>query len=274
MSAVGVVQYALWIFAPVVQAAIVVLMVRKGIRREYPLFFNYLLLEIAGFAILFGAYHLGSSSQYFYSYWTVGTLTALFELAAINEAFRASLKQYAALREMAGILTRWVVVVLVVIAFLSALTAPGNNADRLAAGVLSFQRSVCLMQCGLVAFLVLFARHLKLSFRTRAFALAVGFGISAVAELVMVTVMEHYLRASLFVSVMNSAAYCGAVALWFNAMRLPEPALQPTTAMGEATTWNLALSAPSSDIQEEAFLPHLERTVERVLARRRVNLVQ
>ncbi len=276
MSALGVLQYVLWFFGPVAQAAILLVMIRRELRREYPIFFKYLILEIACFFVLYGVFHF-AYAQYFYAYWSVTTLTSIVGFAAINEAFRGSLKQYPALREMAAILFRWVIVLLVLIGFLIAVTSGGSEANQFVAGVLSFDRSVRLMQCGLVLFLVLFAQHLRLSFRSHGFAIAVGFGIASAVELVVVTLRTRYgYMSEGAVSLVNSLAYSGVLVLWLQSLRVPEPAVQraPATAAGEATTWNLALSAPSSDMQEEAFLPYLEKTVERVLARRRVNIVQ
>lgn len=274
MSALGVLQYVLWFLGPAMQAAILVVMIRKGLRRDYPLFFSYLILEVATFFVLFGVFHL-AYSQYFYAYWSVTSLTSILGFAAIYEAFRGALKGYAALREMAGILFRWVLVLMVVIGLMIAITSEGNKANQVVAGVLSFDRSVRLMQCGLVLFLVLFARHLKLSFRSHGFAIAAGFGISSAVELVLVTLRTHYgYMSDGSISLINSLAYASVLVLWLQALHAPEEVPQ-TSAAGDATAWNLALSAPSSDARdEEAFLPYLEKTVERVLARRRINIVQ
>lgn len=266
MSALGISTYSLWVFPHVIQAVLLVIMVRKGLRSEFPLFFTYLIYELASFAFLFYVYHR-AFSQYFYAYWVANTLEAALGFAAIYEAFRVSLKRYGALQEMVGILFRWVLALMVVIGAVIALSADGNEASRLVAGVLSFGRSAMLMQCGLVLFLVLFARHLGLSLRSHGFAIAAGFGIAAATGLAAMTTRSYFGKSSVVaVSLMAAAGYNFAVLLWFYALRVPEPA--PARAVAE---WNTALSTAGRDAESDAFLPYLERTVEKVLARRQTS---
>jgi hypothetical protein len=266
MSARDILVYALWVLPQVFQATLLVIMVRRRLRAEFSLFFAFLVFELASFVVLFYVYHW-AFGQYFYAYWVSNTLEAALGFAAIYEAFRVSLKRYGALHELAAVLFRWVLALMVLIGVVIALSAEGSEASRLVAGVLSFDRSARLMQCGLVLFLVLFARHLGLSLRSHGFSIAVGFGIAAATELTAMTMRVYFgWTSAIMVSLMVAAGYNIAVLLWFYALRLPEPA--PAVAVAQ---WNTALSTAGGDAESDAFLPYLERTVEKVLARRRTS---
>lgn len=266
MSTLGILQYGLWVIPQAIQAMLLAIMVRKRLRAEFPLFFAYLIYELASFVLLFYVFHR-AYGQYFYAYWVTTTIEAALGFAAIYEAFRVSLKRYGALQEMAGILFRWVLVLMALVGVVFALTSEGNDASRLVAGVLSFDRSARLMQCGLVLFLVLFARHLGLSLRSHGFAIATGFGIAAATELAGMTARTYFGTPSVVATALTiSAGYNCAVLLWFYALRVPEPA--PAAAVAG---WNTALSTASREGESDAFLPYLERTVEKVLARRQTS---
>jgi hypothetical protein len=266
MSALGIVQYGLWVIPQAIQAGLLVVMVRKRLRVEFPLFFTYLIFELVSFVPLFYVFHW-AYGEYFYAYWVTTTIEAALGFAAIYEAFRVSLKRYGALHELAAVLFRWVLALMVLIGAVIALSAEGSEASRLVAGVLSFDRSARLMQCGLVLFLVLFARHLGLSLRSHGFAIATGFGIGAAMELAGMTARTYFGSISVVMTALTiSAGYNVAVLLWFYALRLPEPA--PAVAVAQ---WNTALSTAGGDAESDAFLPYLERTVEKVLARRQTS---
>jgi len=74
--------YVLWFLGPVLEAAIVILMCRRKLRREYPWFFYYMLLQLATFAVLVMVYHL-TPGNYFAAYWTLEAFSVGLGLAVL-----------------------------------------------------------------------------------------------------------------------------------------------------------------------------------------------
>ena len=79
--------------------------------------------------------------------------------------------------------------------------------------ILLADRSVRLMQCGLVFFLLLFSEYLGISRRSLLFGISLGFGFFAAVNMLVATGMSHrgILRQATL-SQINSAAYLFAIA--------------------------------------------------------------
>src|SRR5271165_5363478 len=93
----------------------------------------------------------------------------------------------------------------------------GNSAENgaITNTILLAQRSVRLMQCGLVFFLLLFSEYLGISRRSFLFGIALGFGLFASVSMLVTTALAH--QSVLHVAIltrMNSGAYVLAVAIW------------------------------------------------------------
>ena len=54
MSAVG---YVLWLLAPVCQIFLLIFMLRRKLRAEFPFFFSYTVFQVISFAVQYGVYH-------------------------------------------------------------------------------------------------------------------------------------------------------------------------------------------------------------------------
>lgn len=270
MSLRLVLSYALWIGPALLQAALAVIMLRRKLHQQFPAFFLYTSYEVASFALLFLVYH-AFWDNYFYVFWACSAIGIALGFAVILEVFSHAFQPYNSLRDLGRVLFRWVALFLVLVAIVLALAAPGNDANRIVAGVLALDRSIRVMQCGLVLFLVLFLPHLGLSWKHNLVGIGLGFGLYASVQLMMVTLRAQGGAAVVSdgtFSLINSAAYGGAVVLWTVYLLLPEPARRPVLAETKSERWDHALTGlQQRPGDEESFLPRLEARVERVMAR-------
>lgn len=270
MSVRFVFFYALWIGPALLQAALAVIMWRRQLHKRFPAFFLYNAYEVASFSLLFVVYHF-SWNQYFYVYWASSGIEVVLAFAVILEVFSQAFQPYSALRDLGRVLFRWVVVFLLLVAVVLALAAPGNDASRIVAGVLTLDRSLLVMQCGLVLFLVLFLPHLGLSWKHKMVGIGLGFGLYASVQLMLMTLRLQggsALISDNILTIVNSSAYGGTVLLWTIYALVPEPARRPVLAESQSERWDHALdSIQHPEGLEESFLPKLEARVERVMAR-------
>lgn len=269
MSLRLVLSYALWIGPAVLQAALAAIMVRRKLHKEFPAFFLYTTYQVASFSVLFLVYQF-FWANYFYVFWACGAIGISLGFAVILEVFSRAFQPYSSLRDLGRVLFRWVALFLVLVAIVLALAAPGNDANRIVAGVLALERSMRVMQCGLVLFLVLFLPHLGLSWKHNLVGIGLGFGLYASVQLIMVTLRAQggaVLLSDGALSLINSAAYGGTVVLWTVYLLLPEPARRPVLAESKSERWDHALAGIQNPGGEESFLPRLEARVERVMAR-------
>lgn len=265
-----VLSYALWIGPTLLQVALAVIMLRRKLNREFPAFFLYTTYAIAAFGVIFLVYHR-FPQDYFYTFWACSALEIVLAFAVILEVFSQAFRPYQSLRDLGKVLFRWVGVFLVLVSIVLAMASPGTDADRVVAGVLTLDRSLLVMQCGLVLFLVIFLPHLGLSWKHNSVGIALGFGLYASVQLMMITLRMQGGAARISdttLGLVNSAAYTGMVILWMVCVLLPEPARRPVAVASKSERWDYTLT----DIQHpssggDSFLPRLEARVERVMAR-------
>ncbi len=275
MSLLAATGYALWIVPAILEACLVSVILRRKLRSEFSAFFSYSVFQVLVFFCLFFTY-FRAPQFYFSTYWTAGALDAAIGFQVIYEIFVNAFAPYPALRQLGKTLFRWAALVLLMVAFIAAVASPSPLRSGLMAGIFILERSVLLMQCGLVLLLFTFSGSLGIDWRNRIFGVALGFGLYAAAQLIVFTMRSQLGpqlgsvgRAALILC--NGGAYTLAVLIWLRYMLSPQP-VRSTAFQPEPDRWNLALAGAGGhphNEQESSILPSIENTVERVLMRGR-----
>ncbi len=259
-----VVGYGLWLMAPALQLFLVVVMIRRKLRKEFPLFFSYTVFQVLSFGLQFAAFQR-SRLEYFYVYWVTGAIGVGLALCVIYEIFSSVFRPYESLRDLGATLFRWAALVMVLVAAIMAINGGRSAPNQIMSGILTMERSVRIMQCGLVLFLFLFARSFGLTARNHLFGIAAGFGVYAAVELIYVSLLAVGVPSSNVLRVLKSSSYDVAVLIWVGYMLSREPARGPAL-YPVAERWNYALSGAANS-SASPFLPLLEDTVDRVLTK-------
>ena len=269
-----IISYALWFSPTLLMAALTVIMVRRGSRKNFPVFFLYLIAQLVCFCVEFPLFHL-SYAGYFYSYWTASIITSLLGLAVMHEVFANIFKHYDSLQDLAMVLFRWAAVVLVLVAIVMGASYSHGEGSRLMFTILALERSVRVMECGMVLFLLLFSSHLGLTSRHHVFGISLGFGIYAAVDLVIATLRGAFgnLAPTQF-ALLGSLAYLCSVSIWVYFLRRPEPERKRIEARVRTENWNYALASATNALPQESFLAVVESAVERVLSKRESELQQ
>ena len=258
-------DYVLWCAGPIMQFGVLVAMYRRGLHREYPYFFNYTVLQVLSEPILF-VIQRHSYTMYYWGYYVSVALSALISFAVLQEIFHEAFRPYEALRDLSVILFRWsALLVLLIGAMWSITAAQSSQVDTITNGILLVQRSVRLMQCGLVFFLLLFSEYLGISRRHVLFGIALGFGLFASVNMLYATALAHgtFVHVSVL-RLINSAAYVIAVLIWLGYTALA-PAHGTALAATRSPDWNSALEDARVPAVADSLLDTMDRTVERLL---------
>ncbi len=266
MSLTAALFYVIWLAAPALQLFMVGVMLYRHLRREFPLFFAYTVFQLLSFGLKFAVYHR-SQLEYFYVYWVTGALGIGLALGVIYEIFAQVFKPYEALRSLAQVLFRWAALVLTLVAVVMALVGARPEENLVLGAILTFERSVRVMQCGLVLFLFLFARYVGVSWRHHLFGIAAGFGLYAALDLIFVTAHAVGIDGGATLSLIKSSGYVFSVLIWTGYMLSREPGRRPAL-YPTAQSWNYAVSGAQSMAAEVAFLPRIEDAVDRALAKK------
>ena len=262
-------MYLNWFLGPTLEATLLAFMLRRKLRVAYPRFFTYILFQVIKSGVLFVIYQF-SQDSYFDAYWTGNAISIFLAVMVMDEIWKHLFKGYAGIQDLGSILFRWACVVMLLIAIASAFPGRESNADRVVAAVLAFDRSMRLMQCGLFFLVLLLCRFLKQFWRHHVFGIALGFGIFATVELIVVSILSRFGNNLIdVVSLVKSTAYNVVTLLWIGYLRQPSPVLSGEIDTAEsAGTWDAELvTAPSSGPTDETFLNMVEDAVERVLTR-------
>lgn len=283
MSAMKLITHLSYEIGIALQFVCAILLYKRRLHREYYFFWCYSLFGAVSGAVgetLSFSVHIFRSPAYFYLYWVETALSNIFAFAVFYELFCASFKPFAGLRDMAKVVFRWAAVALLLVAGVVFCSSAAPTFQRVSLIVVSLERAICVMQCGLLLFLFLGSSYLGLSKRSIVFGVSLGFGLMAAVNLLFLTlssVMGYY--HPVFYRMFNlSEAIVDAVAIgmWTIYLALPEPAREtinvPVTS--PLLRWNevaLALGHSGGRVafmeQPESFMPNVERMVEEVMKR-------
>ena len=234
--------YVFWIVPAVLLAALATVMRIRHLHREWPAFFAYCAFSAARTPILFWACH--GTELYFYFYWAAEAVSTVLALAAIYEIFLQMFQPYGTNSGLAQSLFRWVGAALVLAAVVTAMAAPGNDANRVLAASLVVGRGLLLVQCGLLLFLFAAAAHLRLSWRNHALGIAAGFALFLGVQLAQGAVRAQVGAVSeRTLNLVKMGSYTCAALVWMTYLLARQSAEVPAAAprSEQVKSWNQAL---------------------------------
>lgn len=264
MSEVG--MYVSWLLGPLLQSTLLFFMVQRKLHIAFPRFFSYIVFQIVKSGVLFGVYRY-HYEDYFDAYWTGNAISVLLSVTVMDEILQNLLKQYGGLQRLTTLIFRWACGLLLLLSILTAFSTQQTGSDRVISMVLSFDRSVRFMQCGLFFLLLILCRFLRKCWLQHVFGIALGFGIFASIELILVSIVMRFGEgAGASISLIKSAAYNGVTLLWVVYLRRGSESVSLLDVRQRVATLDVAFPAPAQAGGSE-FLSMVEQAVDRVLSR-------
>jgi hypothetical protein len=174
-----IVLYYLWIAPHLLLLPVAAIMYARRLHKLFPVFFIYTLYEFLQFVLLFVCYRFSGLGGVAYRYVFISTLaiSSVLRFGIIQEIFNNLFRDYPRLERIAAVTMRWVTGLLCAAAVLSTFYSPGAAFDSVMVGVRLLDRSVTIIQAGLLLFLFLFSHLFGLSWRSYTFGIALGFSI-------------------------------------------------------------------------------------------------
>ena len=259
------IDYIFWFADPILMAAIAASMYRRQLHREFPFFFNYVVFQVLSFAIEFP---LRNWTNIFYVSWTTTALSMVVTFGVLLEIFKDAFRPYEALRDLSIILFRWCALVILLVAGMWAITSwHANQIDNVLNGIYMVERSVRMMQCGLVFFMLLFSEYLGISRRNVVFGISIGFGFYAAVNMLVMTALSHStIISKSILSRVNSIAYLVSALVWLAYTALPAKARGNVKVIAASSQkWDSALEDARNAPPVESLLETMDQTVERLL---------
>jgi len=217
----------IWLIGGVGNLIALGLIVRRSLLREFPVFSSYLIFHTADTVGAFLIYqYLGRASlPYFYEYWTAQAIGLGLRFAVIYEIFLHVLRPYEGLRRGSTLMFRWVGVFLILAGIAVAVAGPSNEPTWAIQGALVTQRSIDVVQCGLLVLLFLSASYFALTWRNYVFGIALGFGVIATLELLAsaIAAQSSPLVSGVILNSLPRVAYGMGTMIWILYLAVPEP---------------------------------------------------
>lgn len=208
----------LWCAQPILQLTVAVVLSRKKEHRQFPIFFVYLLAQIVIFAATFPLWLLmrakpGLYEWFFWVYWLGAVLDSILGFKVIHEVFLDVFRPYPTLKDLGTVLFKWAGVVMLMVSVVVAFS-DSSDQDLMVRAVTTLERSVRLVQCGLILFLLLFSRFLGVSKKQQSFGIALGFGLFASVELILVALNSGAYIDRYQVALINAISSNVAIVIW------------------------------------------------------------
>jgi hypothetical protein len=255
---------ALWFAHPTLQAALAAIMLRRKLHRTFPIFFTYVAFQIVAFALTFPFRAERFYEIFFYSYWITTAVSVVLGFKVIHEVFMDVFRPYHTLRDLGSVLFKWAGLVMLMVAAVMAASVRSGGDDPLVSGILTLQRSVRVVQCGLVLFLLVFSRYLGINWRQKSFGIALGFGTLASVELSIVVLGVDRQTLSSFV---NMVAFNITILTWLGYMVAKSPARDHSSFMLRPQRWEESLNEIQHPVAPDSLIPMFEGMVDRALSR-------
>lgn len=225
------------LFVAVALISLVVVMIHRGLNREFPFFFAYLFVVLGGEAVrqifLYRYLHGYPYIHYFYAYWITEAGDVLLAFLVLYEVFLIRLfpgfnitPLYRYLFPIAGLSVLG-------LTFYMFASAPSHGPGKLAVIVGEFTLALSFMQVAVLAFFCVLFLFMSREWTRHEFGIALGFGLYASIKLLIALARANRAYASTKFEQAHNAAYLVSALIWLFYLSKAEPEPEKTVITQE-----------------------------------------
>ena len=218
-------RWYLWIVPNILLAPCIYGLIRKRRYRELPLFVGYTAIQFIFFVVSITLDRVSTVtlSQYRWGILILTAVSAFVELAVLYELAESLVVSRSSLSRVLRPLMRWVIAVLLLVTAASLATFNRGSMGQVMNAFQALDLPTNAIKLGLLLTLVLFARALRISWRSLPAGIALGFAISASTEIAAAPLFSelgrtHYAQIDVF----RLAGFHLCVLVWLLYIFLPE----------------------------------------------------
>lgn len=215
----------LWLAPHLLQLTLALLLWRRGIHKQYPFFFLYLIFEAIEELILYGCDLSPSVSPttWWRTFWAGLIIEALLKFAVVAELLQHLLESWPALAKLGRKVVAGVGALLVLLAAVAAAFAAPDNTPWLVGGAHILLQTLYIAQAGLILSIFLLAAYFHVAWDKAVFGIALGFGVVCCEHLaIWALITGGLVRNRDWVDLANMATYHGCVLMWFYYLLVPQ----------------------------------------------------
>jgi hypothetical protein len=261
------IQTGLWISHPILEVAVVATLYGRKRHTTFPIFFSYLAAQVVMFCILFPVQKMGSSSAYFYTFWIFCGISLVLGFKVIYEIFVDVFRPFHALKDLGAVLFKWAGLVMLLAAVVIAAASPHSGLGSVTDALMITQRGVRIIHCGLILFLLIFARHLGVSWKQNSFGIALGFGLYSAVELGTYALYSSGRMGESLASSLVAGAYFLTMGVWLTYASFKTFPRVIDANLLAPQRWNQSLADVHHPAEDGSLIPMFEGMVERAFSR-------
>jgi hypothetical protein len=222
-------SWFLWIAPHLLVGVVVWIFLRRGLHKQSPVFFAYVLCELVQFVMLFalslyGIWHPGSNLNLYrwILVWSSGVL-ALLSFGVIYELVNHLILSRSALGKTLRPLMRWSAALLFLLTAITSGRVAVIGVEKVmnVFQILDFSSSV--LQVGLLVVLFLFSRALRISWQSLPVGIALGLGILGSTELAAAPLLAAFgSHRYALIDLIRMAGFHACVLVWLGYLIFPE----------------------------------------------------
>jgi hypothetical protein len=230
LQAHSLLWYYLWL-APTTYGVVLALCLwHRGIHRQHPFFFAYLVFDCVAQFTLCGLDLSRSVSAiaWWQAFWTVTIIEGLLKFAILAELLHHLLQSWPSIAKVVRNLVAGAGVVLVLLAAVAAAFAAPDNTHWLVGGAHILLETLYFAQAGLIISIFLLAHFFHIPWERKSFGIALGFAVAWCEHLaVWALVAGGLARNQNWVDFANMATYHASVLIWYYFLLVPKKIPQP-----------------------------------------------
>ena len=239
----------LWIAPHFLLGVFLWIFLRRGLHKQSPIFFPYVLCELVQFVVLisfslYGIWYPGHRLNVYrwILVWSSG-IGSLLSFGVIYELVNHLILSRSTLGRTLRPVMRWSAAILVL---LTAVTSArlGVTIERAVNAFSALDFSTSALQVGLLLVLFLFSRVLRVSWRGMPFGVALGLGILGCVELSTAPLFSLFAHHYLIIDLVRMAGFHACVLVWLGYLIFPEqrPKFKGTAPQeSDLEAWNQEL---------------------------------
>ena len=220
----------LWV-GPNLSLLLVALVIwRRGLSREVPVFLAFAVLDALGDLTVFGAdiAPFISAANFWRIAWINLAIESILKFLVIGEICSRVFTQYSSISRLSRVSVSGFGAIMVLMAGVIAGFAHGDSDSFLMSGVHLLEQTVFIIETGLILFIFLLAAYFHLSWDRLSFGILLGFGISSCAHLAAWAVIANWSPSQhtrTLVDFVNMGAYQTSVLIWLYYVLVPQKAV-------------------------------------------------
>lgn len=255
----------LWCAQPVLQSAALIVLWRRQFQKQFPVFFAYLVAQVVFFAVTFPIYQR-DETWYFWLFWLGQAVNAVLGFKVIHEIFLDVFRPYHALKDLGTPVFKWAGVVMLLV---SVVVAASNSFTRYPVihAVTTLQRSVRMVQFGLILFLIIFSRFLGVSRKQLSFGIALGFGGFAGTELMLLAIFSGGFVGRNSFNFLNMLLYDASIVVWLVYAFVADVSRETSINHLRTQRWEKGIADIQHTASNDSLIPMFETMVERAFSR-------